>query len=410
MGDGRTFVIVGASLAGAKAAETLRAEGFDGRLVLVGEESVRPYERPPLSKQYLRNEPGGHPLFVHDENYYAAQGIELLLSTRATEVDTAERRVVFGSGERIGYDALLLATGAVPRRLTVPGAELDGVHYLRSLADAEHLQEVIRRAERIVVIGGGWIGCELAASIREMGTEVAVVERGKLPLQRILGAELGRFYRDLHADHGVDLHLDVAVAELRGATRVEEVVLTNDRVLAADAVVVGVGVKPRVELAEVAGLAVDNGILTDEHLATDVEGIFAAGDVANAWHPRLGHRLRLEHWSSALNQGPAAARNMLGLTTVYDRVPFFFSDQYDVGMEYSGHASPSDQIVLRGDLASRQFIAFWLRDGRLTAGMNVNIWDVRDSIAALVAGQQRLDPAALADPDVDLARMAKRHR
>ncbi|MGH9082113.1 MAG: NAD(P)/FAD-dependent oxidoreductase [Acidimicrobiales bacterium] len=405
MTDTRSFVIVGASLAGAKAAETLRSEGFDGKIVLVGEEPVRPYERPPLSKQFLRGEPlrQEHQLYVHDEGYYSAHDIDLRLSTQATSLNVADRQVELSSGDRIVYDALLLATGASTRHLSIPGADLPGVYYLRTLADAEDLQQAIHRAQRIVVVGAGWIGCEVAASARQAGTEVAMVEAANLPLERVLGAELGRFYRDVHSDEGVELHLGVGVKEVRGGTAVEQVVLADGTVLDADAVVVGVGVTPRAELAQAAGLKVDNGIVTDEHLATDTPGVFAAGDVANAFHPRLGQRLRLEHWSSALNQGPVAARNMLGISTVYERVPFFFSDQYEIGMEYAGYASGTDQLVLRGEPQSRKFMAFWLRDGVLAAGMHVNMWGAIEPIQALVAARCPLDPAALANPDVDLA-------
>jgi 3-phenylpropionate/trans-cinnamate dioxygenase ferredoxin reductase component len=404
MTDSRSFAIVGASLAGAKAAETLRSEGFGGKIVLIGEEPVRPYERPPLSKHYLRGEElrQEHQLFVHDEGYYEGHDIDLRLSTQATSMNLVEHTVELGSGERIVYDALLLTTGASTRHLRIPGADLEGVYYLRSLTDAENLQKAIRQAQRVVVIGAGWIGCEVAASVRQMGTDVAMVETAELPLERVLGAELGRFYRDVHADAGVELHLGVGVMELRGGARVEQVVLADGTVLDADAVAVGVGVIPRAELAQAAGLKVDNGILTDAHLATDTPGIFAAGDVANAWHPLLGQHLRLEHWSSALNQGPAAARNMLGISTVYERVPFFFSDQYDVGMEYAGYASGSDQVVLRGEPSSRKFMAFWLCDSVLAAGMHVNTWGAIDPIQALIAAKCPLDPAVLANPDVDL--------
>ena len=403
MSDGRTMVIVGASLAGAKAAETLRQEGFEGRVVLVGEESVRPYERPPLSKDYLRGEAGLDKVFVHDETFYADHDIDLRLSTTATAIDLSGRTVQLGSDERIAFDELLLTTGATPRRLSLPGAELDGIHYLRRLTDSDALSAAITSSSRVVVIGAGWIGCEVAASARQLGANVAVAEPLQLPLERVLGSELGRFFRDVHADHGVEFHLGVGVSELRGRGRVEEVVLADGQVLAADVVVAGIGVVPRVELAEAAGLTLDNGVVTDEWLATSAPGVFAAGDVANAWHPVLERRIRLEHWSSALNQGPAAARNMLGLKAPYERIPYFFSDQYDVGMEYSGHAAPTDEVVFRGDPAGREFIAFWLRDGRVQAGMNVNVWDVADQIAGLVASRQAIDPARLTDPAIDLA-------
>lgn len=398
----RTFAIVGASLAGAKAAETLRNEGFDGRIVLIGSEAVRPYERPPLSKDYLRGEVGPEKAFVHDEGYYDENNIELRLSTTVTELDTSANEIVLDSGERVSYDAVLLATGAEPRRLSLPGADLEGVSYLRSMADSDYLHGAIPEASHLVVIGAGWIGCEVAASARQMGTEVAMVEVATLPLERVLGRELGRFYRDVHADHGVDLHFGSGISELRGSGGVEEVVLTDGTVLPADLVVVGVGVAPRTALAQAAALEIDNGVITDEWLTTSVPNVFAAGDVANAWHPILQRRIRLEHWSSALNQGPAAARNMLGIKTPYERIPYFFSDQYEVGMEYSGHAVEWDEIVFRGDVESGEFVAFWLKDGRVAAGMNVNVWDVADPIAKLVASQQPVDTGPLTDPDVEL--------
>jgi 3-phenylpropionate/trans-cinnamate dioxygenase ferredoxin reductase subunit len=401
--DQRVIVIVGASLAGAKAAETLRTEGFTGRVVLIGAEPVRPYERPPLSKDYLRGEAGPDVAFVHDEGFYDDHDIELRLETVVRGLDLTAHELVLDSGERLGYHTVLLTTGAAPRRLTVPGVELDGLHYLRTMADSDRLRAAITAANRVVVIGAGWIGCEVAASARQMGTAVAMVDIVDLPLERVLGPELGQFYRDVHADHGVELHLGTGVSELRGSGQVEEVVLADGIVLPADVVVAGVGVMPRTELADAAGLTIDNGVVTDEWLATSAPNVFAAGDVANAWHPILQRHVRLEHWSSALNQGPAAARNMLGIKTPYERIPYFFSDQYEIGMEYSGLATEWDRVVFRGDPASREFMAFWLKEGRLAAGMNVNVWDVADQVADLVASKRTVDPQALADPAVDLA-------
>ena len=402
----QTFLIVGASLAGAKAAETLRTEGFDGRVVLIGEEASRPYERPPLSKEYLRGEKDFDAAAVHSAGFYDEQQIELRASTVVTGVDPGASEVTLSSGERIGYDRLLVATGAAPRRLSVPGADLDGVHYLRSVTDADTLRHAIGPSSEVVVIGAGWIGAEVAASARQLGATVAMVELAAVPLERVLGPEVGAIYRDLHAEHGVDLHFGVGVDALLGSTAVEAVRLSDGTVLSATAVVVGVGVTPRVELAEAAGLAVDNGIVVDEHLQTSAPGVFAAGDVANAFHPRYGTRIRLEHWSAALNQGPVAARNMLGKATVYDRTPYFFSDQYDFGMEYRGWAPSFEQVVFRGEPASRAFIAFWLRHGRVAAAMNANVWDVGESIEALLQAGRPVTPARLADPEVDLAELA----
>ncbi len=397
-----TFLIVGAGMAGARAAVTLRDEGFEGRVVLIGDEPAPPYDRVPLSKQRLRGEPGGHALFVHDSGYYAERDIELRLETAVTELEVKQREAVTTSGERIAYDALLLAPGSAARRVRIPGADLGGVHYLRTLADCDRLRTAIAAANRVAVIGAGWIGCEVAASAREMGAHVVMVDVGELPLRRSLGAQMGRFYRDLHADHGVEMHLGIGVERLRGSAAVEEVGLPNGRSLAADGGVVGVGARPRAELAAAAGIAVDNGIVTDETLATSVAGVFAAGDVANSWRPSLGRRLRLEHWSAALRQGPVAARNMLGRSLPYDPAPFFFSDQYDVWMEYSGNAADSDELVVRGDVARREFIAFWLRQGQVVAGMNVNIRGVVETIVAMIEAGRPVDTTALADPAIDL--------
>jgi 3-phenylpropionate/trans-cinnamate dioxygenase ferredoxin reductase component len=407
MTDARTFIIVGASLAGAKAAQTLRDEGFDGKVILLGDEPVRPYERPPLSKEYLQGKADLDKVFVHDEDYYEKHDIDLRESTHVQALDPSKQEVVLASGEHLAYDALLLTTGAEPRHLTVPGSDLEGVLYLRTVADSDRLQSAIRAAGRVVVIGGGWIGCEVAASARQLGAEVVVVEAADLPLERALGPELGAFYRDVHADHGVEWCLGHGVAELRGSPRADEVRLVDDTVVRGDLIVVGVGVTPRTALAEEAGLKLENGVATDEFLESSVPGVFAAGDLANAWHPLLNARIRLEHWSAALNQGPVAAKNMLGTPTPYEKIPYFFSDQYDVGMEYSGYAVDWDQIVYRGDPGTREFVAFWLKGDRLLAGMAVNIWDMADPIADLVAAQRPVDVSRLRDPDVELANVVQ---
>lgn len=397
-----TFVIVGASLAGAKAAETLREEGFDGQLLLIGDEQQRPYERPPLSKDYLRGEAGLDKVYVHDEDFYEEHDIELRLGRTVTHLDAAAQQLTLDDGEHLRYDSLLLTTGAEPRTLTIPGAELDGVFYLRSLKDCDALRERFGSGGTVVVIGAGWIGAEVAASARQRGLDVTVIEPSAVPLERVLGAEAGGIYRDIHADHGTRLLLGTGVEAFEGATAVERVRTSDGRVLACDFVVVGVGVQPRTELAVQAGLAVDNGILVDEHLRTGIPTIFAAGDVANADHPFYGERLRVEHWANALYQGPIAARNMLGRGKAYDRLPYFFSDQYDVGMEYSGFARSWDRVVFRGDPATREFIAFWLVGDRVVAGMNVNVWDVADPIRRLIQQRVAVDDRRLVDPDVPL--------
>ncbi|MGH9291583.1 MAG: NAD(P)/FAD-dependent oxidoreductase [Acidimicrobiales bacterium] len=406
MGGNDCFVIVGASLAGAKAAETLRVEGFDGRIVLVGDEEARPYERPPLSKGYLRGEQGFDDAAVHVSGYYADNDIELRTSTAVSSIDPVASRVTLDSSEELSYDKLLLATGAAPRRLKVPGSELGGILYLRSVGDSDALREAIKVSGRVVVIGAGWIGSEVAASARQLGADVALVELDSVPLQRVLGPKVGAVYRDLHAAQGVELHFGVGLESLEGSTGVERVLLTDGTAIEADLVVVGIGVAPRAELAEAAALEVSNGVVTDEHLASSAPAIYAAGDVANAYHPRYGARIRLEHWSSALNQGPVAAKNMLGHVTPYEKLPYFFSDQYDLGMEYRGYATGSDEVVFRGDPTGGEFIAFWLRDDRVLAAMNANIWDAGDAIEGLLSAGRVVDPARLADPDESLAELA----
>jgi 3-phenylpropionate/trans-cinnamate dioxygenase ferredoxin reductase component len=401
----QTFVIVGASLAGAKAAETLRDEGFDGRVVLIGAEAERPYERPPLSKDYLRRETTDKP-YVHDDGYYEANDIELRTSTEVESIDPDASEVTLAGGESIGYDRLLLTTGSEPRRLSVPGSDLDGILYLRTVEDSDAIAERIESGAKLVTIGAGWIGAEIAASARTKGCEVTVLEMSSVPLEHVLGPELGAIYRDIHIDHGVELLTSTALESFEGSGSVESVRAGDGRSIDADFVVVGVGVAPRTKLAEDAGLEVDNGVLTTERLETSAPGIYAAGDIANATHPLFGRRIRVEHWANALNQGPAAARNMLGKDAPYDNVPYFFSDQYDVGMEYAGYATDWDEVVFRGDVDAREFVAFWLRDGRVLAGMNVNVWDVTDDIQELVRSKAKIDRDGLTDTDVPLDELA----
>jgi 3-phenylpropionate/trans-cinnamate dioxygenase ferredoxin reductase subunit len=410
MTSDQTHIIVGASLAGAKAAETLREEGFAGRVVLVGTEGERPYERPPLSKDYLRGEVGREKVYVHDEDFYSEHDIELRLGTTAIDLDTSSNELTLDDGDRLSYDRLLLATGSEPRRLTIPGAELNGVLYLRSVHDSDALRERLDGGGIVVVIGAGWIGAEVAASARQRGLEVTVIEPASVPLERVMGAEVGAIYRDIHTHHGVEMLMGTGVEAFEGDEAVERVRTSDGRVIDCDFVVVGVGVQPRIQLAAQAGLDVDNGIVVDEHLETSVPGVFAAGDVASARHPFYGERIRVEHWANALHQGPAAARNMLGQAAPFDRLPYFFSDQYEVGMEYSGFARDWDRVVFRGDPASREFIAFWISDERVVAGMNVNVWDVNDPIRRLIGERVTVDDRRLADPDVPIDQLVAAQR
>jgi 3-phenylpropionate/trans-cinnamate dioxygenase ferredoxin reductase subunit len=406
----RTFAIVGASLAGATAATSLREEGFDGRIVLVGEEDERPYERPPLSKSYLQGESEREKIYVHPLDWYAAHDVDLRLGTRVTRIDPATRRVTLADGPQLAYDKLLLATGSSPRRLPVPGADLDGVLYLRTVRDSERIKGTLGSASRLVVIGAGWIGLEVTAAARLAGVEVTVVETLELPLLRVLGREVAEIFAALHRDNGVDLRFGAQVQEITGRDgRVTGARLADGGHVDAEAVVVGVGITPNTELADAAGLRVDDGIVVDDHLRSSDADIYAAGDVASAFHPLFGRHIRVEHWANALNQPRSAAKAMIGGDAVYDRVPYFFTDQYDLGIEYSGYVEPGgyDEVAFRGDRDGGEFIAFWLADGRALAGMNVNVWDVTDDIQALVRSGHPVAKGRLVDPDVPLADLAR---
>ncbi|MEU7876191.1 FAD-dependent oxidoreductase [Dactylosporangium sp. NPDC049140] len=404
MNQRRTFVIVGAGLAGAKAAQTLREDGFDGDVVLLGQEPERPYERPPLSKGLLLGTADRETAFVHAAGWYAEHDVDLATGVTVAAVDRAARQVELGDGQRIGFDALLLATGSTPRTLDVPGGYLDGVLQLRTLPDSDRIGAALVDGARLVVVGAGWIGLEVAAAARQRGAAVTVVERSELPLLRLLGPDLAAVFADLHRERGVTFRFGAAVEEFRGDGRVSSVLLRDGTALPADVVVVGVGVHPNVGLAEAAGLAVGDGVVVDQALRSCDPRVYAAGDVANAYHPRYGTHLRVEHWANALHSGPAAARSMLGAKVVYDRLPYFYTDQYDLGMEYTGHAPPGgyDTVVVRGDLATRRFIAFWTAGGRVVAGLNVNVWDVTAQIQDLIRSGEPVDAARLADPDVAL--------
>jgi 3-phenylpropionate/trans-cinnamate dioxygenase ferredoxin reductase component len=418
----QTFVIVGGGLAGAKAAQTLREEKYTGRVILIGDELDHPYERPPLSKALLTGEQERDSLYVHNAAWYANHDIELHLGQTVTHLDRAAKTLRLGDGTTIRYDKLLLATGAEPRRLDIPGTDLAGVHHLRRIAHAELLRGVLtslgRENGRLVIAGAGWIGLEVAAAARGYGVEVTIVEPEPTPLHNVLGPELGSLFTDLHREHGVRFHFGARLTGITGQDGMVYAATTDDGdEHPAHAVLAAIGAAPRTALAEAAGLALADrseggGIAVDAALRTSDPDIHAAGDVAGAEHPLLGRRLRVEHWANALNGGPAAARAMLGQEVSYDRVPYFFSDQYDLGLEYSGHAAPGDydQVVCRGDVAKRQFIAFWLREGRVLAGMNVNVWDVTDAIQALIRSGATVDPQRLADPATPLDTLAGRHR
>jgi 3-phenylpropionate/trans-cinnamate dioxygenase ferredoxin reductase subunit len=406
MSDNTAYVIAGASLAGAKAAEALRAEGFGGPVVLIGEEDELPYERPALSKDYLLGKADRESIYVHPAQWYADHDVTLRLGVAVTGIDRTTREVALADGSRVGYAKLLLATGSQPRRLPVPGADLDGVLYLRRVQDSDRIREAFQAASRVAVIGAGWIGLETAAAARAAGDEVTVLEVAELPLLRVLGREVAQVFAGLHIEHGVDLRCGVQVAEITGtAGRADGVRLADGSHVPADVIIAGVGITPSTQLAAAAGLEVDNGIMVSAQLRSSDPQIYAAGDVANAYHPLLARHLRVEHWANALHQPQIAARAMLGQDASYERLPYFFTDQYDLGMEYAGYVDPGgyDDVILRGDVDRREFIAFWLKGGRVLAGMNVNVWDVTDAIRDLVRSGRPVDQSRLGDPQVPLA-------
>ena len=404
-----THLIVGASLAGAKAAETLRAEGFDGPLIMIGQESERPYERPPLSKEYLLGKAERDTIYVHPPHWYAEHDVDLRLGVTVTGLHPGSHEVSLADGSRTGYSKLLLATGSSPRRLTVPGADLGGVLYLRTVQDSDRLKAAFQDASRVAIIGGGWIGLETAAAARTAGAAVTVLERGELPLLRVLGREAAEVFADLHREHGVDLRCGVQVAKITGSNGIADGVrLADGSRVEADVIIAGIGITPNSQLAVEAGLKTGNGVVVDARLRSSDPDIYAAGDVATAFHPLLGKHIRVDHWYNALHQPQTAAKAMLGQDVAYDRVPYFYTDQYDLGMEYSGYVEPDgyDEVVFRGDVPRREFIAFWLSDGRVLAGMNVNIWDVNEAIRELIRAGQPVDKNALRDPEIPLESLA----
>ena len=401
-------VIVGGGLAAAKTAEALRDEGYAGSIVLFAAEPHLPYERPPLSKGFLKGEQSVDETVVLPESWYAEHDVELRLGTEVTAVDADAHEVEAADGSRTAYDKLVLATGASPRRSDLPGADLDGVLYLRTVEDSERLKKAFQQGRNVVLIGGGWIGLEAASAARDAGANVTVLEMTAQPLLGVLGPKLGQSFADFHREHGVDLRTGVTVAAIEPAAdgrRAASVRLADGTTIPADIVLVGIGAVPNTQLATSAGLALDNGILVDAQGRSSNPDIFGVGDVANAETPALGQRVRVEHWANALDRPPSVAKGLLGKAGDFDKLPFFFSDQYDLGLEYSGRSGREDDLVVRGDLDGREYVAFWLDGDRVTAGMNVNVWDVQDDIQALIASHEPVDRDKLADPDVPLAQV-----
>ncbi|KQX69388.1 NAD(P)/FAD-dependent oxidoreductase [Angustibacter sp. Root456] len=405
MAEVRGIVVVGGGLAGGKTVEALRDNGYQGPVTLLAAEPHLPYERPPLSKGFLAGDDERDSVFVHDEQWYADHQVTLRLGESVTAVDTAAHEVETSSGERLAYDRLVLATGSQPRLLDLP--DLDDAHrervlYLRTLDDSERLKGWLREGVRLAVVGGGWIGLEVASAARGAGVEVTVVEMDSVPLQRVLGSTVAEAFAQAHRAHGVDLRTGVSVEGVTASGQGLRVALSDGSQVEADVVLVGIGIVPDTALAEAAGLAVDNGVLTDAQLRTSDPDVFAVGDVANADYPAVGRRLRVEHWASALNQPAVVARAIVGGDDTYDLLPYFFTDQYDLGMEYHGIADPQrDRVVVRGQLDGA-FVAAWVGDdGKVRAAMHVNCWDDADAVKALVG--QPLDEVRFTDTEAPLS-------
>jgi 3-phenylpropionate/trans-cinnamate dioxygenase ferredoxin reductase component len=401
-----TFVIIGGGLAGAKAVEALRDNGFEGGIVLFAEEEQLPYERPPLSKEYLAGKKSLSDFTVQSSDWYRDQNVDLRLGSRVSSLDPAAHTVGLPDGTTVPYDKLLLATGSASRRPPIPGSDAGGVHYLRTYDDAEALNSALTEGSSLAVVGAGWIGLEVAAGARQRGVDVTVVETAKQPLLAALGETVGEVFANLHRDHGVDLRLQAQVEEITTAQgRATGLKMRDGSTVAADAVLVAVGAKPNIELAEQAGLSMgDGGVLVDASLRTSDPDIYAVGDIAAAEHPLFGCRIRTEHWANALKQPAVAAAGMLGKPGEYAELPYFFTDQYDLGMEYVGHAPSFERVVFRGDVSGREFVTFWLDgDNRVLAGMNVNIWDVLEDVKSLIRSKTPVDVDKLTDPESSLA-------
>jgi 3-phenylpropionate/trans-cinnamate dioxygenase ferredoxin reductase subunit len=407
------IVIIGGSLAGATAAATLRDDGFDGEIHLIGAEAQLPYHRPPLSKGYLRQQERFEDQLVKPAGFYADQRIELKLGVPATAIDAGHQVVELEGGERVVYDRLLVATGGRNRTLSVPGATLESVFQLRTVEDCDRIRAVAQPGRRAVVMGLGFIGSEVSASLRQLGLEVAAVEGSRVPLARVLGDEVGQVLAGIHREKGVELILEDSVAAFEGSGRVGRVRTKKDRVLECDMVVAGIGIVPNTELLAAAGAQVENGVLVDEHCRTSLSDVYAAGDVTNHLHPIFG-RLRVEHWNNGYQQGRAAARSLLGGVQPYDYIHSFWSDQYEHSIEYVGFAASWDRVVFRGRPESRKFLGFYLKAGILRAAVGLNRGgDPEDPktdgelklVANLIRNRVPVDPARLADEDVDLHRL-----
>ena len=402
-----SYVIVGAGIAGNAAAETLRKQGFEGKVHLVGAEPHRPYDRPPLSKEFLSGSKEQDKLFFKPEDFYAEHSIQLHLGTEATALDPTSKTLTLADGASLRFDKLLLATGSRVRTLPIPGSELEGIHYLRTIDDSQAIAQSMNSASRVVIVGAGFIGSEVAAVCKTAGLEVTVLEIQPQPMAHILGEEMGAIYANLHTSRGIDLRLQEGISGIRGSSRAEQVITDQGNAIDCDFVVIGVGIAPDTTLAKSAGLEVDRGILVDEHCQTSHPDIYAAGDVANWFHPGLGHRLRVEHWDNALNQGAAAAKSMLGAPEPYSPTLYFWSDQYDLNIQYLGHATEWDEIAIRGNPGEEKFTAFYLKDGSVHGALVVNNFrDIRPT-RTLIGQKTPITAASLSDDSTNLKQLAR---
>ena len=401
-----TFVIIGASLAGGTAAATLRQEGFDGDLILIGEEQHPPYERPPLSKQYLRGEVAREKTFLRPSGFFASHNIQTMIGISARRVEPKKKFVELANGVPVAYDKLLIATGGRNRRPPIPGIDLPGVYELRTLNDADRIRAAAREGKRVVVVGMGFIGSEVAASLRTLGLKVTVVESKGAPLGGLLGDEVSSLIETVHRENGVDMHFGDIVASFEGSNHVERVITRGGLRLECDFAVIGVGIEPVTDIVRDTEMNLENGIIVDEYCRTSIEDIFAAGDVASHFHPLTGRHIRVEHWQNAIRQGVAAAKSMLGRGTPYAEVHWFWSDQYDINIQYAGFHVEADRVVMRGKPEERRFIMFRLKDGILVAAVAINrARDLNRSIP-LISSRQQLDVSSLADETVDLRTLA----
>ncbi|RAQ94160.1 NAD(P)/FAD-dependent oxidoreductase [Thermogemmatispora tikiterensis] len=406
------FLIIGAGQAGVSAAVTLRHEGFDGEIMLIGAESHLPYERPPLSKDYLLGQKPIDDLFIHNSRFYVENHIQTLLGVKAVRVNPYEKVVELARANcvrpTIAYDKLLIATGVRNRKLRVPGATLEGIYYLRTIEEADAIRQACRSGQRAVLVGMGFIGCEVAASLRQSGIEVVAIEAYKTPLYRVVGEKIGKVFEEIHREHGVRFLFEETIVAFEASQRVQCVVTSSGRRIDCDFVIIGVGVEPVTELVEGSEVQIENGIVVNQYCQTQVPDIYAAGDVANHFHPVVGKKMRVEHWQNAISQGRAAALNMLGRREPYQEVHWFWSDQYKYNVQYAGFPCAWDQLVVRGKLNEHKFTAFYMQEGKVMAVISINRGkDILRTIP-LIRAQIPVDPLKLQDEATDLRSLQPR--